>query len=76
MSLPQLLGVPYDYASALGLLYDRINYEKTNAAKYDTQNFRLDRMRELLNYLGQPHLNYPIVHIAETKVRDDGNVAV
>lgn len=67
MSLPQLLGVPYDYASALGLLYDRINYEKTNAAKYDTQNFRLDRMRELLNYLGQPHLNYPIVHIAGTK---------
>ena len=67
MSQPELLTVPHDYASALEMLYARINYEKTCLAAYDTQNFRLDRMRELLAQLGQPHLTYKIVHVAGTK---------
>ncbi|MBX3421624.1 MAG: bifunctional folylpolyglutamate synthase/dihydrofolate synthase [Pirellulaceae bacterium] len=60
--------VPQDYAAALCMLYERINYEKQNhAAPYTSQHYRLDRMRELLACLGHPDRQYPIIHIAGTK---------
>jgi dihydrofolate synthase/folylpolyglutamate synthase len=59
--------LPDDYASALQLLYDRINYERVSQTPYTSQNYRLDRMRALLEQLGCPHQSYPIVHVAGTK---------
>lgn len=58
---------PHDYQSALELLYGRINYEKTSGTPYNAQNFRLDRMREILKHLDNPHERYPIIHVAGTK---------
>lgn len=55
------------YAEALGYLYGRINYEKIGNPPYTLGNYRLDRMRFLLEVLGNPHLGYSIVHVAGTK---------
>lgn len=55
------------YSQALEFLYGRINYEKIGHPPYTPGNYRLDRMRQLLLHLGNPHLDYPIVHIAGTK---------
>ncbi len=56
-----------NYRLALDLLYNRINYERSSPTPYNAQNFRLDRMRSLLESLGNPQSQYPIVHIAGTK---------
>lgn len=56
-----------EYAAALQYLYDRIDYERIGAAPYTLGYYRLDRMRKLLDVLGNPHLQYPILHIAGTK---------
>ena len=52
---------------ALTFLYDRINYERTLAVPYNSGSFKLDRMRELLARLGDPHHRLPVVHVAGTK---------
>lgn len=54
-----------DYGSALAFLLDRINYERTG--RIPTTALRLDRMRELVRRLGNPHLRVPVVHVAGTK---------
>jgi dihydrofolate synthase/folylpolyglutamate synthase len=59
--------IPHDYQTALELLYGRINYEKNIATKYNSQNYRLDRMREILLHLDNPHTKYPVIHVAGTK---------
>lgn len=55
-----------DYQAALDFLYSRINYEKGHAS-YSAANYRLDRMRRLLDLLGNPQNQYRIVHVAGTK---------
>ncbi len=57
---------PADYQSAIDFLYSRINYEKGHAS-YSVANYRLDRMRRLLDLLGNPQNHYRIVHVAGTK---------
>lgn len=54
------------YQSALDFLYGRIDYERITVP-YREQEFKLDRMRELLRRLGNPHHRVPAVHIAGTK---------
>lgn len=60
-------GASNAYRDALDYLYGRINYEKSGHAPYTKQNYRLDRMRRLLERLGDPQRKYSIVHIAGTK---------
>ncbi|MCA9075769.1 MAG: bifunctional folylpolyglutamate synthase/dihydrofolate synthase [Planctomycetaceae bacterium] len=45
----------------------RINFERISTEQYDLQDFKLDRMRELLARLGDPQRTIPAVHIAGTK---------
>ncbi|MBI3838203.1 MAG: bifunctional folylpolyglutamate synthase/dihydrofolate synthase [Planctomycetia bacterium] len=52
---------------ALDFLLSRIDYERTSAVPYDQRDFRLDRMRQLLDRLGNPQDALRIVHIAGTK---------
>lgn len=60
--------MPIDsYADAIGFLFGRINYERVSGADYSLGDLRLDRMRLLLELLGDPHLAVPAVHIAGTK---------
>ncbi len=56
-----------EYAEAVRFLYDRINYEKTKAPKYDQKNYPLARMEKLLEVLGNPQKAAPIIHVAGTK---------
>ncbi len=53
--------------AALRFLYARINYERTSTIPYRAREFKLDRMRRLLDRLGNPQNDLPIVHVAGTK---------
>ena len=55
------------YQQALDFLFARIDYERLAASSYGRSEFRLDRMRELLARLDNPHRAYRIVHVAGTK---------
>ncbi len=52
---------------SLSWLYGRIDYERAITMPYRHDDFRLDRMRTLLERLGSPDRRYAIVHIAGTK---------
>lgn len=52
---------------ALAFLLARIDYERTVGIPYGTREFKLDRMRRLLDRLGNPQNGLQIVHIAGTK---------
>ena len=56
-----------DRAAALAFLLSRIDYERTPVGPSGQREFKLDRMRELLVRLGNPHARLPIVHVAGTK---------
>jgi len=56
-----------DASAARSFLYDRIDYERNAAVRPRSKGLRLDRMRDLLARLGNPHQRLKIVHIAGTK---------
>ena len=51
---------------AIEFLHSRIDYERMSAS-LSASDFKLDRMRNLLEHLGNPQLDTPVVHIAGTK---------
>lgn len=53
--------------AALEFLFGRIDYERARNVPYRKREFKLQRMRELLEQIGNPHLGMPIVHVAGTK---------
>jgi dihydrofolate synthase / folylpolyglutamate synthase len=55
------------YQAALAFLYGRIDYERAVAMPYGARELKLDRMRNLLDRLGNPQGQLPIVHVAGTK---------
>lgn len=55
------------YEQAIEFLYGRINYERILAESVTAGGFKLERMKDLLARLGNPHLEIPAVHIAGTK---------
>ena len=55
------------YSQAIDYLTGFINYERHKLPAYSTETLNLDRMRDLLNRLGDPHRAYPAIHIAGTK---------
>src|SRR5688572_32057937 len=54
------------HEEALTFLFGRIDYERATVP-YGAQDFKLDRMRELMDRLGNPQATMPIVHVAGTK---------
>jgi dihydrofolate synthase/folylpolyglutamate synthase len=56
-----------EYRSALEFLNSFINYERHTGYRYDARRFNLDRMRRILEKLGNPHLGRKAIHIAGTK---------
>jgi dihydrofolate synthase/folylpolyglutamate synthase len=58
---------PADRNAALDFLYSRINYERLAHVPYGLETFKLERMRQLLARVGNPHLGLKAVHIAGTK---------
>ena len=55
-----------EYRSALDFLYSFVDYEKNGRWKYDGGHFDLDRVRALLDALGNPHRRGWFVHVAGT----------
>jgi dihydrofolate synthase/folylpolyglutamate synthase len=55
------------YQEALAFLYGRLNYERTDSMPYHAAELKLDRMRRLLELLGNPQKHAQIVHVAGTK---------
>jgi dihydrofolate synthase / folylpolyglutamate synthase len=55
------------YDAALRFLLERIDYERATTVPYRGHDFKLDRMRELLDRLGNPQQHLSILHVAGTK---------
>jgi dihydrofolate synthase/folylpolyglutamate synthase len=55
------------YNLALDYLYSYVDYSLKHSSELARANFNLDRMRLLMGELGDPHLRYPILHVAGTK---------
>ena len=55
------------YSAALRWLFDHTNYEQMRIVPYNTRTFSLDRMRKLLDVLGNPHEQLKCVQVAGTK---------
>jgi len=55
------------YQQTLDYLYSFVDYSLTRGLVISPEDFNLDRMREFMEYLGMPHLAYPVIHIAGTK---------
>ncbi len=60
------------YQDTLEYLYSFVDYSLTHSFPAP-ENFDLDRLRAFLSYLGDPHLAYPVIHVAGTKGK--GSVA-
>ncbi len=58
---------PMEYHDALRYLYSLVDYEKRRIENYTPREFKLERVDTFLEKLGNPHHNYPTLHIAGTK---------
>ena len=57
-----------EYRHAIDFLYGRLNYERSDTLSFEHDvDVKLDRMRRLLEPLGNPHLGIPTIHVAGTK---------
>ena len=56
-----------DHDAALAFLFGRIDYERADKLPDQLRGLKLDRMRELASRLGDPHEQFPVVHVAGTK---------
>jgi dihydrofolate synthase/folylpolyglutamate synthase len=61
------MNVQIEYQEALDYLYSFIDYSLTRSFRYTPDKFNLDRMYELMRKLGDPQLQYPVIHVAGTK---------
>ncbi len=58
------MGTTYD--EALRFLYSFVNYERIPAWKYSSPDFNLNKFRDFLKALGNPHERGRFVHVAGT----------
>ncbi len=59
--------IEIEYQETLDYLYSFVDYSLTRNLRYSSEKFDLGRMRALMEDLGDPHRQYPVVHIAGTK---------
>lgn len=55
------------YQETLDYLYSFVDYSLTRQTRYLPEQFDLGRMFSFMEYLGNPHLAYPVFHVAGTK---------
>lgn len=63
-----------EYRSAVDFLFGRINYERLAALTMSEGDFKLHRMRRLLDVLGSPEQAIPAIHVAGTKGKGSTSV--
>ena len=61
------------YQETLDYLYSFIDYSLQKTFRYSPEKFDLGRMRDFMALLGNPELDYPVMHVAGTKGK--GSVA-
>ena len=66
-SPPQVDNLLARHQAAVRYLFGRINYERVLSIPYHDRGFKLDRMQELLDRMGNPDRAMRIVHVAGTK---------
>jgi dihydrofolate synthase / folylpolyglutamate synthase len=57
----------HTYEQAIEFLLGRINYERITGIAFSSDDGKLDRMRRLLEQIGNPHEAVKVVHVAGTK---------
>lgn len=67
LQCPAMKNPESDYQGALDYLYSFVDYSLKHSSELAKAEFNLDRMRELMAALGDPHARYPILHVAGTK---------
>jgi dihydrofolate synthase/folylpolyglutamate synthase len=55
------------YQETLDYIYSFVDYSLTRNFRNAADKFDLDRMRVFLEKLGNPHQQYPVIHVAGTK---------
>jgi len=55
------------YQKALDYLYSHIDFSLTRNMRYSEEKFNLDRMYHLMEEIGNPQSDYPVIHVAGTK---------
>ena len=55
------------YQAAMDYLYSYVDYSLTRQMRNAAKNFNLERVHKLLRLLGDPHLQYKVIHVAGTK---------
>ncbi len=66
-SVPKAAEVFPSYGAALKYLNERVNVERALPGRVPVEAFRLDRMRALLDALGNPERDVKCVHVAGSK---------
>lgn len=61
------------YQQTLEYLYGFVDYSLTHGSQLAAAHFELKRMQDFMAELGNPQLNYPVIHVAGTKGK--GSVA-
>ncbi len=56
-----------NYRQAMKYVLEKTDYEKQERVRYNVTTFSLERMRNLLSLLGDPHAKISTAHIAGTK---------
>ena len=54
------------FSSAVNYICSQTDYERMRVVQYNTDNFKLDRMRNLLKLLGNPQEKVAMIHVAGT----------
>src|SRR5690606_32772851 len=54
------------FPNAVRYLLDRVDHERMRVVRYDENTFKLDRMRRLMDGLGNPHEQVKMVHVGGT----------
>jgi len=61
------MDIEVEYNKALDYLYSFVDYSLKHSSELAKAEFNLDRMFALMEELGNPQSNYPIIHVAGTK---------
>jgi dihydrofolate synthase/folylpolyglutamate synthase len=67
LGLADMDSIEVEYQEILDYLYSFVDYSLTRNLRYTPEKFDLNRMRKLMENLGNPHHQYPVVHVAGTK---------
>ncbi len=67
VTIPNLMDTEASYQRTLEYLYSFVDYSLTRGFRNQPGLFDLDRLRQFMAYLGDPHQAYPILHVAGTK---------